>query len=523
MFQKKKKKKKIMIFFFFFFFQTLTALRLFSFQPLGWRPLHFAAKSNRAELIPMLLRRGADVSSLCTLDGSPAAPQMTPLEVAKHFKSTLCIEVLEKSAQRGGASSGISASLDDAAKPALANHASGRAIRRTQAGTDVKNTRAPAVAAQPSSTDLGASNNKLSPGYDVVPGQPVNQRPIGPGYQGLPPADAKNRPPAALPPGATPPFGGVAEVQSEYDAVPKELRASLASSTSTAAIGSPRYGDVTALADGGNEYDSVPTELHSIKALKEQSRVQQRKSADLSSEYGKAPPPANGGYLSANVPPPSSTGTLPSFASSSEYAKAPVPLAGFDSRYGAVPGERPPADDDNQYDSIPNELVGTAALKGYTAAPAMSVGVGRSPMRANTGGVPAPVAKPPKPSPPAAQPPQQQPPQQQQQTNSPNDPAASRDFKVALSTARIGRHFKSGWSRTDAENFLRGKPANTFVLRPTTQKGGLITLSFVHPVNGSVQHSLIYDRDGGFTFDEEFGCPPAKSLLALLQWQKLDV
>jgi hypothetical protein len=494
----------------------------------------------------MLLRRGADVSSLCTLDGSPAAPQMTPLEVAKHFKSTLCIEVLEKSAQRGGGgggATGVAASLgEDASKPALANHASGRAIRRTQAGTDVKNTRSSAVPTQPSSSDLGAApapaNKVLSPGYDIVPGQPVNQRPSGPGYQGLPPADAKNRPPAALPPGATPPFGGIAEVQSEYDAVPKELRASLVSSASSAAIGSPRFGDPAAagLVDGGNEYDSVPTELHTIKAAKEQSRVQ-RKSTDLSSEYGKAPPPANGRYLSANVPVPS-TGTLGSFANSSgEYAKAPVPLSGFDARYGAVPGERPP-EDDNQYDSIPNELVGsaTAALKGYTAAPAM--GVGRSPMRTNTGGVPAPVAKPPKPTPQSlspTQPPQpqqhqhqhqQQPPQQppqQQQPIAPNDPAASRDFKVALSTARIGRHFKATWSRTDAENYLRGKPANTFVLRPTTQKDGLITLSFVHPVNGSVQHSLIYDRDGGFTFDEEFGCPPAKSLLGLLQWQKLDV
>lgn len=68
-----------------------------------------------------------------------------------------------------------------------------------------------------------------------------------------------------------------------------------------------------------------------------------------------------------------------------------------------------------------------------------------------------------------------------------------------------------------------GKDSSVWVLRPTTQADGVITLSFIHPNNGSVQHSLIYRQDGGFTFGDKFGCPVAPNMIKLLEWQKLTV
>jgi hypothetical protein len=57
----------------------------------------------------------------------------------------------------------------------------------------------------------------------------------------------------------------------------------------------------------------------------------------------------------------------------------------------------------------------------------------------------------------------------------------------------LGPYFKSTWTRQDAERHLANQQPNKFVLRPTTNKAGLMTLSFVHPQSKVVQVCLLED------------------------------
>jgi hypothetical protein len=555
--------------------------------------LHFAAKSNRAELVPMLLRFGADVTCLCTLDGSPSAPQMTALEVAKHFGSVQCVEVLEKTAQR------LASPASDAEKPAVSSTSSGR-IRRTQGAADVKKASpgaivVTAVAATAAGTSSPRGKDDVnsvpkSAGYEVLPKGPNSRS--APGYQAAPApghqgAALPNKKDVSLRPAA--PLPVLAEAPaSQYDNVPKELRleepiaeyddvpnelAAVAALAKARKVSQPvvplpeidesDYATPPPPSVPESQYDNVPTELRGSSSEKVNNKRLSRNEAD--GHYG-VPPPPRAGYGSTPGAPPSSTYGVPPPASSSgygstpsgpksagsgyaavsvalpestdhyqkppppaaHYAKAPVPLGSGGTlmtpmtvaggEYTRAPAPLRAAGGheelDNQYDSIPSELVPPGVVSKLQQQQQLQQhqqqAMRQSPMRANTnpvlpGGAVHPV-KPPRTA----------------STAAIVDDAASADINVAMSSQRIKKHYRQ-FSRQEAENYLRGKPANTFVLRPTTQKDGLLTLSFVHPHNGTVQHALIFHREGGLMFDQQFGCPPAASLLDLLVWQKLTV
>lgn len=411
--------------------------------PLGWRALHFAAKSDTKELVSLLLRRGADPHALCTLAPEPASPQLTVTQVAQHFQSDTALQALNRYLSKNG---------DKTRSPPARNGAPTNA---------------------PASPNPHAPTNQLpkTNAYDQLP-NPYDRMPApaqNDAYDRVAAPSAQKRAAAPLPQGV--PVPKLSELGGDYSSVPDELR------------------DQEQI---DNEYDSIPDELSTLDPTD-------------NGAYSKLPPPRQQG-ISKNVIP-------------ERYAQVPKPLE----------PEQPAPALGNEYDNVPNELKALSPNGGpqqpqqyarpqlqnvYSKAPPPAArrggprgrgrgrDRGRGGMHASgRGGAVHNRTRAPQPAPAQSQ----------------------EELAAALVGPRLGRFYRHDWTRQDAERHLKGKKANTFVLRPTTQRDGLITLSFVHPNNGTVQHSLIYKRDEGYTFGEEFGCPPAPNLFQLLQWQKLDL
>jgi len=508
---------------------------------LGWRPLHFAAKSDSAELVSMLLRRGAPVDAVCTLAPDPSSPQCTPLQVAEHFKSSAARDTLIKVTSRGTSLSSPNSRSNSS--PSLARHS--RSIRRTQGGADVKSS--------------GLSSRQQPPSeYDQLPA----------------PKPAAERAPAPLPNTHESAYSSSFEVDNEYDAVPSELsgRNSNALSQSAPPITSE------------GSYDQFPAPLVDPPV-------------DPESEYGPAPPEA-AIVARLNSSPDGAYGSVPSQpninvrGAPSNYDKMPLAPGAAQTQLDS------PQMTGNQYDHVPNELMQRAhaarqaaaqknraqslpnaaydrvnvghsnnsydrvnvrpAVPGYATGPPPATNAvpthsnydrvslprqqqQRPARRASgnayaTADLPSPGSRPlnpgysevslPTPSAAGTMPIRAQSVATGKLTNSGSRAAPQLRLSPELQNAlgqQLVRYYQSSWTRQDAEKFLANKPANTFVLRPTTNRAGIMTLSFVHPASSLVQHSLIYKKPDGFTFGEEFRCPTAATLYDLLKWQKMSI